>query len=1077
MRQPAVEGFQLSPQQKRVWRLQNKMVVNPYYVRGAISIEGSLDAEILKRALAAVIQGQEILRTAFRAVPGLAFPVQAIDSGNSPSLEFIEFQKLPSETDTAAIRRVMESVPPPSFDVGTGPAVYWKLVRLSPDHHLLLVDASALCADSRSIGLITEELGRSYDRAQPAAADETETPIQYADIAQWQNELLDAEAAQAVFSHWQGLNLSDATNLTLPLETRHAADFKPRSVRVELSAETRSGIARVRQRLDASAPNFLLACWCVLMRRLTGVADLVVGACCDGRTYEELEHAVGPLARYVPVSAAMGDEITFPELLTAVGSSFQQAVERQEYFLWDRIVPQAGNDSRFFPVTFTFEERRVHPSAGGAAFRFVESGGYIDRSKLDLKCIQTGDDIALELRFDSNVLAEENVQRWAENLEALFADIAAHPEAAVADLDVISKSERDRLIFDFNDTQVPSTDARCAHEWIAENAVLKPNDPAVAGENQSLSYFELNARANQLAHHLRGKGVGPDVPVAICCERSVEMIVSMLAVLKAGGAYVPLSPTYPKDRLQFMLEDSAAPVLLTTERLLGLLPTYTGCVVLMDSHWNAVAGESTAQPERNVDLDNLAYMIYTSGSTGKPKGVEVRHGNLSHSTRARQLYYRDPVGRFLLLSPVAFDSSVAGLFWTLCSGGTLVLPPDGAEQDPAQIVALLERQQVTHTLTLPSLYGRLLSEARPEQLRSLRLVVVAGEACPAEIIDRHHKLVSHAGLFNEYGPTEGTVWSTVYKCSDTALAHVPIGKPIPNVQAYILDAQQKPVPLGVAAELHIGGSGLARGYRNRPDLTRDRFVPNPFGRNGDRLYRTGDLARFSPDGNIEFLGRTDQQVKIRGYRIELEEIESVLARDPDVAQVAVAARNHNGEDRIVAYIVPRPSRLPTTSDLRDALSKQLPDYMIPSVFVMIDALPVSPNGKVDRNALPEPDHVRPHLRQSFVAPGNAVEGLLAEIWADALDVETVGIHDNFLELGGHSILATRLVSQMRDMLQVDLPLRSLFENPTVAQLAEVILRNSEDRSRIEKTAQLALQVVRASDGELETMLREKTGRP
>jgi non-ribosomal peptide synthetase component F len=380
-------------------------------------------------------------------------------------------------------------------------------------------------------------------------------------------------------------------------------------------------------------------------------------------------------------------------------------------------------------------------------------------------------------------------------------------------------------------------------------------------------------------------------------------------------------------------------------------------------------------------------------------------------------------------------------------------------------------------LMLPSIYNRILSEARPEQLKSLRVVVVAGEACTPEVVERHFQCVPEAGLFNEYGPTEGTVWSTVFKCSATNSRHISIGKPIPNVQVYILDPRLKPVPIGVAGELYIGGSGIARGYRNRADLTGQRFIPDPFsGRPEERLYRTGDLARFLADGNIEFLGRMDHQVKIRGFRIELEEIESLLSRVPVVEQAVVVARKDDGEERLVAYVVARRGHSPTTTDLRDLLSRDLPDYMIPSVFVVLDALPLTPNGKVDRRALPAPDRVRPQLRQAFVAPRNAVEQLLAEIWAEALQVERVGVDDNFLELGGHSILATRLVSQIREILQFELPLRSLFENPTIAQLAQAILSDAVRRPRIERIAQTALEVAHADENEIGAMMNALSAR-
>ncbi|HCF27097.1 MAG TPA: non-ribosomal peptide synthetase, partial [Cyanobacteria bacterium UBA11049] len=519
--------------------------------------------------------------------------------------------------------------------------------------------------------------------------------------------------------------------------------------------------------------------------------------------------------------------------------------------------------------------------------------------------------------------------------------------------------------------------------------------------------------------------------------RSLEMVIGLLAILKAGGAYVPLDPTYPSERLNFILQDTQTPVLLTQQSLLQDLPKNAAQIICLDTDWEIIASESKDNPAVAMTSANLAYIIYTSGSTGKPKGVQITHQNLVNSTQARLNYYQQPVGSFLLLSSFAFDSSVAGIFWTLCSGGTLVFPQAEGEQNIAYLLNLITQNQVTHLLSLPSLYKVVLEQASQQELVSLRSAIVAGESCPPELVIRHLEQLPQTSLFNEYGPTEATVWSSVYHCCSSEIASsVSIGRPIANAQIYLLDRNLHPVPLGVAGEVYISGDGLARGYLNRPDLTAERFIPNPFSNNKTEfyLYKTGDLARYLPDGNIEFIGRIDQQVKIRGFRIELGEIETALAQHPSIrANVVVAREENSGQKRLVAYIVSQPGQVaPTLSDLRHFLEEKLPEYMVPSAFVRISNIPRLPNGKIDLKALPDPE-----LSGNFVAPRTAVEKILADIWAQVLRLEQVGIQDNFFELGGDSILSIQIVAKA-NQAGFQLTPKQVFDRPTIVELAAVV---------------------------------------
>jgi amino acid adenylation domain-containing protein len=573
-----------------------------------------------------------------------------------------------------------------------------------------------------------------------------------------------------------------------------------------------------------------------------------------------------------------------------------------------------------------------------------------------------------------------------------------------------------------------------------------------------LTYRELNERANKLAHHLRRLGTGLESLVGVCLERSAEAVVAILGILKAGGAYLPLDPSYPRERLSWMLADAGVQIVITEEYL--------------ERNADEIETQINADFKTTINSENLAYAIYTSGSTGTPKGVLVSHRNLVHSTFARFRYYQEPLDSFLLLPPFAFDSSVAGLFWTLCRGGMLVIPEEDSHQDPAYLAELIERHSISHLLGLPALYQLILREAPPRQLTSLRTVIVAGEPCPAELVQHHAETLPHAALFNEYGPTEATVWSSVYRFGPSVpfCGSVSIGRPVANTQIYVLDPQLQPVPIGVTGEVYIGGDGVARGYLNHSDQTAERFVPNAFSaKPGARCYRTGDLARFLADGNIEYIGRNDFQVKIRGYRIELSEIELALAQHPDVREAVVLAKTN---ERLTAYVVLKEISSATTKQLKDFLKERLPEYMLPTSFVVLDALPLTTTGKVDRNALPT-DQIGVEANENYLAPRTALEQVLAGIFSEVLSLERVGVNDSFFDLGGHSLLATQVLSRVREAFQLELPLRKLFKAPSVAGLAASILEDEAKRERVERTAELLLKLATLSDEEVDDLLATK----
>lgn len=590
------------------------------------------------------------------------------------------------------------------------------------------------------------------------------------------------------------------------------------------------------------------------------------------------------------------------------------------------------------------------------------------------------------------------------------------------------------------------------HGLFEDQAEKNPGVRAVVAHDGQFTYAELNHRSNQLAHYLQSVGVRPEMRVGIALPRSAEMIVAALAVLKAGGAYVPLDPAYPPQRFRYLAEDSGLSVLLTHRAVPEVLNPESIQIIPLESHWSRIATAPKNNPESGSNGLNLAYIIYTSGSTGKPKGVMISHENAVSSTQARIEYYALPPGRFLVLSSFSFDSSVASIFWTLSTGGELWLAPEGMQQNIVRIAELVRHGGITHLLALPSLYKSLLLQSTDNELQSLRTVIVAGEPCPVDLVKTHFRQLPETPLFNEYGPTEATVWSTVYRIFPEFHANsVPIGKPISTVEAHILDTQmglvappprhaqnQNPRVLGAPApdetgELYLGGRQLARGYLHRPDLTAEKFLPDPFAKApGARLYRTGDLCRYGADGNVDFLGRLDQQVKVRGHRVELGEIEAALREHPQIAEAVVAGKqDQEGHQKLVAYLVPKAGQVDALT-LRRFLSQSLPAYMIPATYIMLDRLPVNVNGKLDRQALPDPKSAE--SQNAYVAPRSQTEQRLAEIWADLLGIKQVGIHDDFFDLGGDSILGLQMVAHA-NRAGIRLNVTQIVEQPTIAGLA------------------------------------------
>jgi amino acid adenylation domain-containing protein len=1040
--QESIEGFRTSPQQQRLWVLRQGSG-HVFRTGFSLRIEGALDLDRLGAALRAVAAGHEILRTRFELVPGLSFPLLVVAPGAVPEIHREDFSGQSPERRQVRVEELLTEAGPDETAPGA-PALAVTLLALSGREHLLVITASALCLDRPSILLLAECLADAY-RAAPVLVGE-DGPPQYPEIAEWQHEILSTEEGDGP-RFWRGMDLSLLSSLDLPYERTGADErFTPRAIERTLDPGLAAKLRALASRLGATLEALLLAGWQALIRRLSegagGDGDVLAGVAVDGRNYEELRGALGPLARYVPVTAPFALDSSFEALIRRVEGALESARQFQEYFSWPS--PPPAGLRPFFPLTFELYDRPGTITAGPVSFFLDRELAWGERFGLHLSCrCRQGRLAALELGFDAERFEAASVLRLAGQLAALLTSAVEQPAARIADLEVVDGQERDQLLFGLNAARVDYGGPLCLHQLVAARAWCRPQDVAVAFEGQTLTWGRLEEGANRLAHHLAGLGVGPGQRVAIAMERSLDLMVALLGTLKAGAAYLPLDPTHPREHLDFLLADARPAALLTQEGLAESLPPYAGPVVVLDACSGIGAGPATP-PAVPVSAEDLAYVLYTSGSTGRPKAVMIPHQAIVNRLLWMQdAFPLDADDRVLQKTPLSFDASVWELFSPLLAGALLVLARPDGHRDVAYLVEEIAASGITVLQLVPSLLGAFLEAPNAAGCRSLRRIFCGGEALPAALAERCRALLPAAALTNLYGPTETAIDATFHPYWDGGgEGVVPIGRPLSNVQVYLLDPAGRLVPAGFEGELHVGGAGLARGYLGRPGLTAERFVPDPFGPAGARLYRTGDLARWrQPDGVLEYLGRIDHQVKVRGIRIELGEVEAALCRHPGViASAAAVDQRPGGERRLIAYYVA--AGLLAPADLRSFLLERLPEPLVPSALFRLEEMPLNRNGKLDRRALPLPDDLADEAAAGPAPtsrpPRTPVESVLAAIWAHLLGSESVGVEDDFFASGGHSLLAMQLIGRMREAFGIDLTLRSVFERPTLAGLAEAV---------------------------------------
>jgi amino acid adenylation domain-containing protein len=1045
-------GFPLAGQQRRLWGLFGERVPTVQY---ALSVAGSLERERLRHALQAAVDRYEILRTSFIRPPGLRVPLQVVHERRPISLSTGALHGLTGSERERRLGELLQAQRDEPLDLEGGPLLKAALLAGDGDHVLVLT-APGIVLDLRSLELLAGEvLLQAGEHGRPPVDE----PLQYGDYAAWQQEQIDGGGTAAKEADGEG------TPTALPLARRSDPGTATPArehleVRVALSAEAAARVGR----LADDPQEAWLALWSLLVARLSGRESVTIAVTVDGRSQDELATALGPFARAVPVSVEIAPQASLDELLGAVGRARRAATAEQE-------CRSPGGPST--EVGFTFAAAPAPPAVPGAQVELLSACGYEDLPPVSLAVHARADGDEVVLRWDAGALPAGEAERVARHLERLVASVLDSGASELGELDVLPEDERRRLLEDFSGRVAASPIAAGRVHWrFEEQAARTPAAPAVRAGERQLTYGELNGRANRLAHALRARGVGAGTVVALLLDRSPELIVSVLAVMKSGGAYLPLNPDHPAERLAFQLQDAAASLVLTQGALSGLAAELPGAALRVDED---LGGGRVDDPEHVGDGQDPVYLIYTSGSTGVPKGVEVTHAGLASYTAALaerlELAAAEPL-TFGVVTTMSTDLGNTSVFAALTSGGCLELVPVEAAMDGEAFAKHLATHPLDVLKITPSHLAALLPYAQSAALPR-RWLILGGEAAPWSLVEQVRTLGSCA-IVNHYGPTETTVGSLTHLLDARAgalapAATVPIGRPLAGSEIYIVDERLRPVPIGAPGELLIGGAGLARGYRNQPEQTASSFIAHPFaGDPGARVYRTGDIVRFLADGNVEFLGRADGQVKIRGFRVEVSEVETVLGAHPEVAQVAVVMREEAaGDQRLVAYTV---GEAPT-DELRAQARERLPDYMVPSAFVRLEALPLTPNGKLDRRALPAPDMAG--AGREYVAPSTEVEQRLAEIWAQALGVERVGVQDDFFELGGHSLLATQVIARIRSAYDVQLPLHSLFTAPRIVDLAVEVTAatNAADEDGDAELSALLEDLEGLSDEEAERLLQ------
>jgi amino acid adenylation domain-containing protein len=1013
-----------------------------YYQQIRCMVSGVLDVDKFRQAWDEVVSCHPALRTIF-LWEGIDEPLQVVRQTVTVPWDIIDWRGMNPEEQDERLAALSQEYRQRGFDLSKAPILRMVLIQVTDDQYHFIWNFHHLLTDGWSTHLVFYEAINRYESMVTGVSYNPDAAPPFRNFVDWLIKQ-DNEQAERYWRKQLG-DFSTPTPFYVDKPVKQEA-IKHGESTLSLDAETTIALRNIARQHRLTLNTIIQGAWSLLLSRYSGEVDVVFGVTVSNRPADlrAVDRMVGMFINTLPMRARINEDAQLAVWLQELQDQ-QLDMRQYEYSSLAKVQRWSGVEpgQQLFDSIVVFENYPIDTAVERSIT--IKDMHYREQSNYPLALlVMPGERLRLLMIYDEARFDEDTIKRMLRHLQTVLVAIVANPDQELSEIPLLDDEEYQQVMVEWNQTEVSMGPGVWVHDQITAAAKNYPEKTAVIAGTRSLSYAQLDKLANQLAHRLMRQETKPGTPVVLFVDRSPAMIVGILGILKAGCAYVPLDPSYPAQRIAFILKDTQAHLIVTQDHLVNRLDLPDQSAIVLDDEWSQISSEAGDPPIVSTGATDLAYIIYTSGSTGLPKGVTVTHRNLFTSNGARRQYYKKAVESFLLLSSFAFDSSVAGIFWTLTDGGMLVLPAPGDERDIDQLATLIARHRITHTLALPSLYRLLLDYAQDGSFDSLNTVIVAGEACPPDLAAQHYRRTASAALYNEYGPTEATVWSSVYELTgDYDQGSVPIGKPIANTRLYVLDSLNRPVPIGVPGELVIGGEGVVPGYWNRPELTSERFFPNPFFTG--RVYYTGDRVRWLPDGNLEFLGRADRQIKLRGYRIEPSEIENALRQNPIINDAFVLYRN----GQLTAYLKAESSEISHGERLaavRSDIIRHLPGYMIPSAWVWLNEFPRTPNGKIDRNKLSEPESTDSDRVDSYEAAETETEKKIQAIWAELLGSKNISRRDDFFMSGGHSLLMIQLVSRLRQAFGIPIPLGAVMDVRTIAEQAQridVLLWNKE----------------------------------
>lgn len=1078
--------YPLSYAQQRLWFLNQLLPASPLYnIPAAARLRGELDRNALAWSLNELVKRHEILRTTFTTKDGQ--PMQQVHARLHVPFVVIDLTALPSREGEG--QRLLNDEAARPFDLERGPLLRATLLQVDRHEHVFIVNTHHIISDAWSIEIFVQELGslyNSYLAGQPAALPEPR--VSYNDFAQWQVQWLQGERLERLLTYWRQQLAGTPEGMGLPTDRPRPAiqSYRGARFRFLLPAALSNAVKQLSRQHRVTPFMTLLAIFQTLLHRYTGQQDIVIGIPISGRVRPEIEKTLGFFVNTLVLRINLSGNPSFLDLLERTRAGTLAAYQHQD-LPFDRLVEEMHVTRNpgyhpLFQVMFQFQNTSLPAlELDGLASSSLPIDNGTAKFDLILLLEETGQELNGSFEYNTELFDASTISRFASHFHHLLASAVADPARRLSEIPFLTTAELQQLLLTWNVTQTPYRFTCCLHQLFEAQVERDPTRVAVIAQDESLSYQDLNQRADRLAAYLQHIGVRPETRVGICVERSLDFVIAILGTLKAGGVYVPLDPAYPGERLDFMLADSQAQVLLTQHTLLDRFSSRLPFVLCLDTAQRMLQSFQHRPAESGVVSANLAYLIYTSGSTGTPKGIAVTHGGVVNNIMdLNQRFNVGPGDSALVVSSLSFDMCVYEVLGLLAAGGSIVLPSIVGERDPAHWADLIMQHHISVWNSAPSLLALLVDYAQQRSwinLSSLRLALLGGDWIPVPLPDRLKSLARDVQIISLGGATEASIHSTIFPIAETnpSWKSIPYGHPMANQHVYVMDQAMQLTPPGAPGELYLGGAGLARGYLTQVELTAEKFVPHPFSSHpGERLYRTGDLVRWQADGNLELLGRLDYQVKLRGIRIDLREINAVLRQLPAIEEaVTMVQEDKRGEKQLVAFLVSHQKPVLTTREVRNSLRNVLPDHMLPAAVVTLDALPLTPNGKLDRSALPSFKTLKPETGNVFCAPRTPLEQTLAALWAEVLDIEQVSINDNFFELGGHSLLAVQIAARFQEIFSTRLPLRSLFATPTIAELAAYIEASSElDQQHIMQTAELFSNLSGLSADQLQALLVE-----